>query len=202
MGSKALSARHRDRLVTWRAFPWRPGTWRQQGVLDNIRVALVAPIPTLCGVEGVHVELNRHRRIRRELRVSSETTKAVGAEQTVRIRPVAWAAAAEYSGDFELVPNDLLRAVPPEAAPGWLQATGLTRPGEPDGLVVTNLKPCCTVATPRFGLWGRWRGHENLKSGAALRKPAMVLAHSLLAVRRGREPRRKYCHYSATHFTV
>ncbi len=172
--------------------------WRQQGVLDDIRVVMVVPTPTVYGVEVVDDELNRKiAEYGVELRTSSEVTKVDGAARTVTISP-----AGAGNADGELLTYDLLHAVPPQVAPDWLQATGLTKAGDPGGFVDVDPEILLHRRFPEVWSLGDAAGTKNFKSGAALRKQTMVLAKNLKAVMSGRVPRQKYNHYSATPFTV
>ena len=61
--------------------------WREQGVLQDIRVVMVQPYPTVYGVPGVDEELNRKiADYGIELRLNSEVTAADPLAQTVLIR--------------------------------------------------------------------------------------------------------------------
>ena len=174
--------------------------WRQQGVLGDIRVVMVVPTPTVYGVEVVDDELNRKiAEYGVELRTSSEVTEVDGAARTVRIARVG---SGQCDDDGELLTYDLLHAVPPQVAPDWLQATGLTRAGDPGGFVDVDPETLRHRRYPDIWSLGDAAGTKNFKSGAALRKQTMVLAKNLKALYRGKEPQQKFNHYSATPFTV
>ncbi|MBG0741020.1 NAD(P)/FAD-dependent oxidoreductase [Paeniglutamicibacter antarcticus] len=179
--------------------------WRQEGVLDDIRVVMVVPTPTVYGVDVVDQELNRKiAEYGVELRYSSEVTAVDGAAQTVTISPVTnpKARAESVAAGSEVLRYDLLHGVPPQVAPDWLQSTGLTRPGEPGGFVDVN--PETLQHSRHRDIWslGDAAGTKNFKSGASLRKQTLVLAKNLKAASKGKAPRHKYDHYSTTPFTV
>lgn len=179
--------------------------WRQQGVLDDIRVVMVVPTPTVYGVDVVDQELNRKiAEYGVELRCSSEVTAVDGEAQTVTISPVHGSAGGPepVAAGTEVLRYDLLHGVPPQVAPDWLRSSGLTRSGEAGGFVEVDPE---TLQHRRYqDIWslGDVAGTKNYKCGASLRKQTMVLAKNLRSVNKGKAPAQKYNHYSATPFTV
>ncbi|MCY0903334.1 NAD(P)/FAD-dependent oxidoreductase [Arthrobacter sp. H14-L1] len=189
--------------------------WRQEGVLDDIRVVMVVPTRTVYGVDVVDEELNRKiAEYGVELRCSSEVTAVDGAAQTVTISAVTTSAvrasavthpparARPAAAGSEVLRYDLLHGVPPQVAPDWLRTSGLTRTGDQGGFVDVNPE---TLQHSRYrDIWslGDAAGTKNFKSGASLRKQTLALAKNLKAASKGKAPRHKYNHYSATPFTV
>ena len=103
--------------------------WRKQGVLQDIRVVMVQPYPTVFGVPGVDEELNRKiAEYGIELRLNSELVSVDASAQNAMIRNNA-------TGIAEELHYDVLNAVPPQSAPDWLKATELPAPGDSGGFV-------------------------------------------------------------------
>ena len=170
--------------------------WREQGVLQDIRVVMVQPASTVFGVPGVDDELNRKiAEYGIELRCSSEVTSVDAAAQTVLIRDNA-------TGATEELRYNVLNAVPPQSAPDWLKATELPALGDAGGFVEVDPH---TLRHVRFrNIWslGDAAATTNSKSGGALRKQTKVLAKNLVAARQGKPLPEKYNGYSVCPFTV
>ncbi|MHA7264756.1 NAD(P)/FAD-dependent oxidoreductase [Arthrobacter sp. TMN-37] len=170
--------------------------WRDQGVLDDIRVVLVVPTPTVFGMALIDEELNRKiAEYGIELRCSSELAEVDPDGRSVLVRDTV-------TGTSERLSYDVLHAVPPQSAPDWLKASALPAPEDAGGFVEVDPE---TLQHPRFSrIWslGDAAATRNSKSGAALRKQTTVLAKNLKAVRKGKKPTSKYDSYSACPFTV
>lgn len=168
--------------------------WRRIGVLDDLRVVLVVPGPTVFGIPRIDRELERKiAEYGIELRTSTELVAVDGERRTATL--------ATADGTEELG-YDVLDVVPPQSGPDWLAATGLTSPEDPLGFV--EVDPL-TLRHPRFPeVWslGDAAATRNSKSGGALRMQATVLAKNIVAVLRGREPVAEYDGYSVAPFTV
>lgn len=170
--------------------------WRQQGVLDQIRVVMVVPTPTVYGVPGVDEELNRKiAEYGIELRCNSEVTAVDAAARTVRVLDSA-------TGRSDRLTYDVLHAVPPQSAPDWLKATDLPAAGDHGGFVEVDAETLRHVRYPNVWSLGDAAGTKNSKAGAALRKQTTALAKNLKAVLNGGTPEAKYNGYSACPFTV
>jgi sulfide:quinone oxidoreductase len=170
--------------------------WRQQGVLENIRVVMVQPTRTVFGVPGVDDELNRKiAEYGIELRRNSEVTSVDAAGQTVLIRDNA-------TGATEELHYDVLNAVPPQSAPDWLKATELPALGDSGGFVEVDPQTLRHVRFPNIWSLGDAAATTNSKSGGALRKQTKVLAKNLVAARQGKPLPEKYDGYSVCPFTV
>lgn len=170
--------------------------WREQGVLDSIRVVMVQPYPTVFGVPEIDRELDRKiAEYGIELRTNSELVAVDSASRKATIRDIT-------TGSDQNLHYDVLNAVPPQAAPDWLRATNLPAPGDEGGFVEVDRQ---TLRHIRFhNVWslGDAAGTTNSKSGGALRKQTMVLAKNLVAARKGKPLRSKYNGYSVCPFTV
>jgi len=170
--------------------------WRQQGVLDQIRVVLVVPTATVYGVPGVDEELNRKiNEYGIELRCNSEVVAVDAEGRTVQVHD-------SQADRTESLAYDALHAVPPQSAPDWLKATSLPAKGENGGFVEVDPETLRHTRYPNVWSLGDAAGTRNSKAGAALRKQTTVLAKNLKAVLRGGEPKSKYNGYSACPFTV
>jgi sulfide:quinone oxidoreductase len=170
--------------------------WKQRGVLDDIRVVMVQPYPTVYGVPGVDEELNRKiAEYGIELRLNSELTAVDPLGRTVLIRDNA-------TGATEEIRYDVLNAVPPQSAPDWLKATDLPAPGDGGGFVHVNPETLRHVRYPNVWSLGDAAATANSKCGGALRKQTKVLAKNLVAARKGTPLTRKYNGYAVCPFTV
>ncbi|KQN87194.1 NAD(P)/FAD-dependent oxidoreductase [Arthrobacter sp. Leaf69] len=170
--------------------------WREQGVLQDIRVVMVQPYPTVFGVAGVDEELNRKiAEYGIELRLNSELVSVDASAQNALIRNNA-------TGLAEELHYDVLNAVPPQSAPDWLKATELPAPGDPGGFVEVDPQTLRHVRFPNIWSLGDAAATTNSKSGGALRKQTKVLAKNLVAARDGKPLTEKYDGYSVCPFTV
>ncbi|WP_427006341.1 NAD(P)/FAD-dependent oxidoreductase [Pseudarthrobacter sp. H2] len=170
--------------------------WREQGVLDDIRVVMVQPYPTVYGVPGIDEELNRKiAEYGIELRCNSELISVDAAGQTALIRD-------NTTGTTDELRYDVLNAVPPQSAPDWLKATDLPAPGDAGGFVEVDPQTLRHVRFPNIWSLGDAAGTTNSKSGGALRKQTPVLAKNLVAAQDGKPVTEKYNGYSVCPFTV
>ncbi|MFJ6078685.1 NAD(P)/FAD-dependent oxidoreductase [Pseudarthrobacter sp. NPDC092419] len=170
--------------------------WRQQGVLDKIRVVMVQPYPTVFGVPEVDRELDRKiAEYGIELRTNSELVAVDAAAQTATIRNLE-------TGNEEQLRYDVLNGVPPQSAPDWLKATDLPAAGDDGGFVEVDRQTLRHLRYPNVWSLGDAAGTTNSKSGGALRKQTKVLARNLVAARKGKRLSAKYNGYSVCPFTV
>ncbi len=170
--------------------------WRREGVLQDIRVILVVPTPTIFGMDIIDEELNRKAaEYGIEVRFSTELASVEPEARTVQLLDTV-------TGAAETLAYDVLHAVPPQSAPQWLKSTDLPAPGHQDGFV--EVDPVI-LRHPRFpNIWslGDSASTLNSKSGAALRVQTKILAKNLRSVVKGRKPTAKYNQYSACPFVV
>lgn len=167
--------------------------WRSQGVLDDIRVILAVPTPTVYGVEVVDDELNRKiAEYGIELRCSTELVAVDAGSRMVTLRDTS-------RGTEDHIRYDVLHAAPPQSAPDWIRGTGLA---DDDGFVAVDRRTLRHTAYPTVWSLGDAAGTRNSKSGAALRQQTKVLAKNLKAVLAGKEPSQEYNGYGACPFTV
>jgi sulfide:quinone oxidoreductase len=161
--------------------------WREQGVLDDIRVILVLPAPTVFGEKDVDAVL-RAKIAEYGIELCTSTTLA-GVDAARRM-----VALAGPEGTRELS-FDLLHVVPPQSAPDWLKATPLPAAGDAGGFV--EVDPELLRHRRYANVWslGDAAATLNYKCGGSLRKQVKVLARNLAAVAVGGEPRERYNHY-------
>ncbi|TNB70308.1 NAD(P)/FAD-dependent oxidoreductase [Arthrobacter sp. BB-1] len=170
--------------------------WREQGILDRIRVVMVQPYPTVFGVPEVDRELDRKiAEYGIELRTNSELVAVDAAGQAATIRNLE-------TGAEENLHYDVLNAVPPQSAPDWLKATDLPAAGDAGGFVEVDRQTLRHIRFQNVWSLGDAAGTTNSKSGGALRKQTKVLARNLVAARKGKPLRAKYNGYSVCPFTV
>ncbi|MFD0045584.1 NAD(P)/FAD-dependent oxidoreductase [Pseudarthrobacter scleromae] len=170
--------------------------WREQGVLDQIRVVMVQPYPTVFGVPEIDRELDRKiAEYGIELRTNSELVSVDAAGRNAVIRDISTAAE-------DTIHYDVLNAVPPQSAPDWLKATDLPAAGDAGGFVEVDRQTLRHIRFPNVWSLGDAAGTTNSKSGGALRKQTKVLAKNLVAARKGKPLPAKYNGYSVCPFTV
>ena len=170
--------------------------WREQGVLDQIRVVLVVPTPGLFGIPVFARELDRvARQYGIEVRTRSEA---------VEIDPVGrQVVVADHGADSkEALDYDFLHVVPPQSAPDWLEATPLTDPGSAGGYVEVDKHTLQHTRYPTVFALGDAASTPNSKTGAAVRKQAPVVVDNLLASIHGRPLTASYDGYSSCPLTT
>ncbi|GAB3541482.1 FAD/NAD(P)-binding oxidoreductase [Arthrobacter tecti] len=167
--------------------------WRSQGVLQDIRVVLAVPTPTVYGVEIVDEELNRKiTEYGIELRCSTELESVDAGARTATLRN-------NVDGSSKQLQYDVLHAAPPQSAPGWIRDTGLA---DDNGFVAVDSSTLQHVTHSTVWSLGDAAGTANSKSGAALRQQTKVVAKNLKAVLDGHSPTQQYNGYGACPFTV
>ncbi|MEF2977291.1 NAD(P)/FAD-dependent oxidoreductase [Subtercola sp. YIM 133946] len=171
--------------------------WRQEGVLNDIRVVLVVPTPSLFGMPMIDAELERKvAEYGIEVRYSRQLVEVDAAEKTIQI------AAEGTDGSRETLAYDVLHAVPPQSAPNWLPATDLCVDPDQGGFVDVD---SLTLRHPRYSdVWalGDAAASFNSKSGGALRQQTKVLAKNLAAALKGKTLPETYNGYSVCPFVV
>jgi sulfide:quinone oxidoreductase len=149
--------------------------WRQQGVLDDIRVVLVLPTPGMFGVPVFARELERvARRYDIEVQFNSEAVAIDPDGKSVTITDNA--VGARYS-----IAYDFLHVVPPQSAPDWLKTSPLAVPDNPAGWVDVDKHTLQHVRFPEVFALGDAGSTPNSKTGAAIRKQAPVVAANVAA---------------------
>jgi len=170
--------------------------WRQQGVLDVIRVILVLPTPGMFAVKVFADELERvvaHYGI--EVRKNSEVTTVNPDTRTVTITD-------NSSDTTQEVGYDLLHVVPRQSAPDWIKASPISDPDNPGGYVQIDKN---TMRHNRFDnifALGDAGSSSNSKTGAAIRKQAPVVAANLQASLAGKPLPASYGGYASCPLTT
>lgn len=170
--------------------------WRQQGVLDDIRVVLVVPTPTLFGVPVFARELERVAAgYGIEVRRSSEVVEVDAASREVVV--------ADHEAQLkERIGYDFLHVVPPQSAPDWLKATPLAGPSSPGGYVDVDQHTLQHTAYPHVFALGDAGSTPNSKTGAAIRRQAPVVAANVAASLAGRDLHGRYDGYASCPLTT
>lgn len=170
--------------------------WREQGVLDDIRIVLVLPTPGMFGVKVFADELERVvGKYGIEVRKSSEMTSIDPVAQEVVI-------ADHAAGTEETLHYDMLHAVPPQSAPDWLKATALADPKNPAGYVEVDKHTLQHTRYPNVFSLGDAGSTPNSKTGAAIRKQAPVLVQNLLSAMEGQPLEASYGGYGSCPLTT
>lgn len=173
--------------------------WRSQGVLDDIRVIMVVPDPTVFGIPMIDAELERKiDEYGIELRTGSQLLGVDGVDRIAEIGAID-------GSTRERLAFDVLNVEPPQSGPDWIADSGLSAVGETGqggGFVDIDPRTLRHTAFPNVWSLGDAAATTNSKSGGALREQAKVLAQNLTAVLGGREPSKEYSGYSVAPFTV
>lgn len=170
--------------------------WRRTGVLDDIRVVLVVPGPTVFGIPLIDRELERKiAEYGIELRTGTELLEVDGPDRIATV-------GSPDRSRTERLAYDVLNVVPPQSAPDWLKATGLGAADDPLGFVEVDPETLRHRRHPEIWSLGDAAATRNSKSGGALRKQTAALAKNVVAALRGEEPPARYDGYSVAPFTV
>lgn len=170
--------------------------WRQQGVLQDIRVVLVLPTPGMFGVPVFAEELERVvARYGIEVHKSSEVVEVDPGRREVVV--------ADLAGDTkETIGYDFLHVVPPQSAPDWLKATALADPANPAGYVEVDQYTLQHTRYPNVYALGDAGSTPNSKTGAAIRKQAPVVVRNLRATMAGKPALARYDGYASCPLTT
>ena len=170
--------------------------WRQQGVLDKIRVVLVLPTPGMFGVPVFAQELERVvKRYGIEVHKSSEAVEIDGSGKQVVVADNA--AGTKQSIDF-----DFMHVVPPQSAPDWIKATPLSDPANAGGYVEVDKHTLQHTRFPNVFALGDAGSTPNSKTGAAIRKQAPVVVDNLVAQMAGKPLPGSYGGYASCPLTT
>jgi sulfide:quinone oxidoreductase len=170
--------------------------WRQQGVLDAIRVVLVLPTPGMFGVKVFADELERvAARYDIEVHTNSEVTTVNPGTRTVTITDNA-------SDTTQEVGYDLLHVVPRQSAPDWIKASPIADPDNPGGYVQIDKNTLRHTRFDNVFALGDAGSSPNSKTGAAIRKQAPVVAANLQASLAGKPLPASYGGYASCPLTT
>jgi sulfide:quinone oxidoreductase len=170
--------------------------WRQQGVLDAIRVILVLPTPEMFAVKVFADELERvvaHYGI--EVRKNSEVTSVNPDTRTVTI-------SGNSPDPTQEVGYDLLHVVPRQSAPDWIKASPIADPDNPGGYVQIDKNTMRHTRFDNIFALGDAGSSPNSKTGAAIRKQAPVVAANLQASLAGKPLPASYGGYASCPLTT
>ncbi len=168
--------------------------WRQQGVLDDIRVVLSLPTPGMFGVKVFSDELERVvERYGIEVHKSSEL---------VEVDPGGRQAVIAENDSKTVLDYDLLHVVPPQSAPDWVKASALADPDNAGGYIQIDQYTMQHTRYPNVFALGDAGSSPNSKTGAAIRKQAPVVVKNLLSVMKGTPPTARYDGYASCPLTT
>lgn len=169
--------------------------WQRTGVLGGIRVVLLVPDATVFGIPEIDAELQRKIdeygiEVHTEARVTT-----IDADHRVIVFTTGEHARAHS------VTYDVLMAEPPQSAPPFIAASGLSGV---DAGGFADVDPRTLRHRRHANVWalGDAAATTNSKSGGALRKQTKVLAENLVAALRGRRLPAEYDGYGVCPFTV
>lgn len=170
--------------------------WRQQGVLDDIRVVLVLPTPAMFGVPVYAKELERvASNYGIEVLLSSEVVEVDSDSKEAIVKDLK-------ADTKERIGYDIMHLAPPQSAPDWLKATPLSDPDNPAGYVQVDKNSMRHVRFPEIFALGDAGSTPNSKTGAAIRKQAPVVVENLRAVMADKEPTASYSGYASCPLTT
>ncbi|GAB4083161.1 NAD(P)/FAD-dependent oxidoreductase [Modestobacter muralis] len=170
--------------------------WRQQGVLNDIRVVMVLPTPGMFGVPVFAAELSRVAAdYGIEVRFNSELVEVDAEGRQAVIKDNA-------ADTKESITYDFMHLVPPQSAPDWLKATKLADPGNPAGYVQVDKHTMQHTRYPEVFALGDAGSTPNSKTGAAIRKQAPVVAANLQAQMAGKPLPASYGGYASCPLTT
>lgn len=170
--------------------------WRQQGVLDAIRVVLVLPTPWMFGVPVFAKELARvAKSYNIEVHLNSEL---------VEVDPDGRSAViVDHSDDTkEAITYTMLHVVPPQSAPDWVKQSPLADPANPAGYVEIDKNTMQHIRYPNVFALGDAGSSPNSKTAAAARKQAPVVVKNLLASMNGQNLTSSYGGYASCPLTT
>lgn len=170
--------------------------WREQGTLQDTRVVLVLPTPSIFGVKVFADELDKVvARYGIEVHTNSELVEIDGPGRIAVIRNNE--DQSTTSLDF-----DMAHVVPPQSAPDWIKGGPLADPHNPGGYVGVDKYTMQHTRFPNIFALGDAGSTPNSKTGAAIRKQAPVVVDNLRAVMAGNTPQAAYDGYASCPITT
>lgn len=170
--------------------------WREQGVLDRIRVVMVLPTPGMFGVKEFSDELEKVvADYGIEVHKNSELTSIdpQGKEATIT---------DHQSQESQQIGYDMLHVVPPQSAPDWLKATKLAVAESPTGYVDIDKNTMQHTRYSNIFALGDAGSSPNSKTGAAVRKQAPVVVSNLMAATQAKNLPASYDGYASCPLTT
>lgn len=170
--------------------------WREQGVLDRIRVVLVLPNESMFQVPEFSRELEKVATdYGIEVRLASEMTSIDAESQTMTIARLG-------DGSSERLHYGMAHVVPPQSAPDWVKSSPLADPASPGGYIEVDQHTLQHPRHPDVFALGDVASLPTSKTGAAIRKQSPVVVANALAHRAGDMPSDRYNGYSSCPLTT
>lgn len=170
--------------------------WRQQGVLDDIRVVMVLPTPGMFGVPVFAKELDRVAKgYGIEVQFNSEVIEVDPGRREALVKD-------SKNDTKDTIAYDVMHLVPPQSAPDWVKQTPLADPDNPAGYVQVDKHTMQHTRYPNVFSLGDAGSTPNSKTGAAIRKQAPVVVENLRAVMAGKTPTASYGGYASCPLTT
>ncbi len=168
--------------------------WRQQGVLQDIRVVLSLPTP---GMFGVPVFARELERVAQSYGIEVHTSSEV-----VEIDPDSRQAVIAEDDTRNSIEYDMMHVVPRQSAPDWVKKTPLADPDNPLGYVQVDKHTMQHTRYPEVFALGDAGSTPNSKTGAAIRKQAPVVVENLVATMNGKPLPKSYDGYASCPLTT
>ncbi|MHB1732840.1 MAG: NAD(P)/FAD-dependent oxidoreductase [Ferrimicrobium acidiphilum] len=164
--------------------------WLRRGVLNNIHIVLISPTPALFGVPELSKVLEEVvKRYHVDVHLQSEMIEVDGDKRELVIK--------DNQEDSTLTLRfDLLHAVPPQSAPGWVKRSPISDM-TPNGYIEVGKTSHRHPIYHNIFALGNAGNTPNSKTGAAIRKQAPVVVANLLAEMRGEVLSAEYDGYAS-----
>ena len=170
--------------------------WRQQGVLDDIRVVLSLPNETMFAVPEFSRELEKTAAdYGIEVLLHSELTALDAARKTATITDLG-------TGQEQQITFDIAHVVPRQSAPDWLRNSKLADPQDACGYVAADQHTLQHPTYPDVFSLGDVAALPTSKTGAAIRKQAPVVVKNVLAHQAGEALPATYQGYTSCPLTT
>ncbi|MFG6477470.1 NAD(P)/FAD-dependent oxidoreductase [Microbacterium sp. P06] len=165
--------------------------WWRHDPSRHVRSVFVSPEPRAFQIDDISAELQR--------KIDEYGIETRYAHDVIEVHPESQEVVIGRGSARETMRYDLLHAIPPQAAAGWIAESGL---GDADGFVDVDER---MLRHRRFGnVWalGDATAVAPTRSGGGIRPQAKVLVKNLMSVMKGQEPRAAYDGYTVTPITV
>ncbi|MCH8611853.1 NAD(P)/FAD-dependent oxidoreductase [Arsenicicoccus dermatophilus] len=170
--------------------------WRREGVLGDIDVHLVLPMPGMFGIpKFAQILADTAAGYGITVHLSSEISSVDGPGRTVTIRSLV-------TGRTSEIEYTMAHLVPPQSAPDWVKSSALADPSDPGGYVDVDQHTLQHRRYPDVFALGDVAGTPSSKTGAAVRHQAPVVVRNMLDAWRGRELTGRYDGYASCPLTL
>ncbi len=163
--------------------------WRRHGVLDDTEVIFAMPGDSLFGLPEYKAVLERV--------MERYGVDVWYGHELVEVRPDSGEAVFRTADGERTTRFDLLHAVPPQRAPGFVRSSPLAGPDDPRGYIDADPATLQHLRFPDVFALGDAAGIPAAKTGAAVRKQAPVVVDNVLAHLAGEELEARYDGYSS-----